>query len=388
MNGLYLTIEDLNSDTSIGVYKKIAGQVGAMMKLDINTWYSYRIGLSDYVFDCGGEKTGYKLRGDHQIGWKKAIYRVIRDFIISNRIDIVYIRSVCTDPGFLKLLKNMRKHVQYIYYEIPTYPLLGENRSQYMLYYKSHEFINLGKSIILNNMDRFCSAFLKRYIDYIVTYTDYSRIYRVPVIRIENGIDMSKIPLRKKNKAKDPIVLIGVANVEQWHGFDRLIIGLKDYYRDKTAAEVQFWIVGNGASIPYLKSLTLESNLQEHIKFWGCKSGSELDKLFDRSDIGISTLGYHRIGLHAGSALKTREYCARGIPFVYSYAEPMMDENSAFSLRVSSDDSPVDIRKVVDFYERSLSDPQMPMNMREFAQQNYDWSVQMKKVFERIRQVK
>ena len=39
--------------------------------------------------------------------------------------------------------------------------------------------------------------------------------------------------------------LIGVAEIHFWHGFDRLIKGLKEYYAHNPGYKVYFHIVGN-----------------------------------------------------------------------------------------------------------------------------------------------
>lgn len=385
MNALYFTIEDITADSASGILKKIIGQVEAMNELNINTWYSYRHDFSDYIFDNGGRKICYKLSGYHKLGWKKAIYKIIENFILKNSVDIVYIRSLCIDKGFMGLLKNIRKHTKYIYYEITTYPISGETRNGYITAFRNHKYISLIKGFMINSIDKFYCIRLKYYVNYIVTYTNYKKIFGIPVVQIENGIDVSKISLREKKENRGSVILIGVANVQRWHGYDRVIKGLADYYKKSGKEEVQFWIVGDGAAVPCLKNLTLQNNLQEYVKFLGCKTGNVLDDLFNMSDIGVSSLGYHRIGLTQGSTLKTREYCARGIPFIYSYDEPMIDGNNIFSLKFDSDDSSIDIQKVIEFYNISTSVPGLKEIMRKFAEQNYGWSIQMKKVFALIK---
>ena len=55
----------------------------------------------------------------------------------------------------------------------------------------------------------------------------------------------------------------------------------------------------------------------------------------------------HRIGLFEGSTLKTREYCAKGIPFIYGYRERGIKESFPYAFRVSANEEPIDLKKII-----------------------------------------
>ena len=67
----------------------------------------------------------------------------------------------------------------------------------------------------------------------------------------------------------------------------------------KTKAEMYFFhIVGDGDAVPQLKKLICSlGNVDKNVIFHGFISGSELEKIYEIGDVGISTIGFHRLGV-------------------------------------------------------------------------------------------
>ena len=58
----------------------------------------------------------------------------------------------------------------------------------------------------------------------------------------------------KKYRKKDgTIVLLAVATLAKWHGYERVIKGLYNYYADGGERNIIFNIVGNGEQNPILQ---------------------------------------------------------------------------------------------------------------------------------------
>jgi hypothetical protein len=110
-------------------------------------------------------------------------------------------------------------------------------------------------------------------------------------------------------------------------------------------------------------------------------TGRALDELFDHSDIAIASLGMHRIGLESASSLKTREYCARGIPFVFAGTDDSFKESFPFALRIPVGDDPVDLSKVLADYQTMLGQIDDPAGqMRSYAFANLSWHTRMSEI--------
>lgn len=176
--------------------------------------------------------------------------------------------------------------------------------------------------------------------------------------------------------------LIGVAEIHFWHGFDRVIKGMYEYYKKPHAEKVYFDVVGDGAlsEMNMLKLLVKNSGLEKYVKFHGNQSGKELDELFEQADFGIASLGRHRSGITKIKTLKNREYAARGIPFIYSEIDEDF-ENMPYVMKASADDSPLDIQKIIDF-DKTLK--LTPSEIRESIVKTLSWKVQMQKVIDEI----
>ena len=99
-----------------------------------------------------------------------------------------------------------------------------------------------------------------------------------------------------------------------------------------------------------------------------------MDEVYDRCTLAIASLGLHRIGLSSASTLKTREYLAKGIPFLYSgIIDVFENEPVSFCLPVEADDSPINIPKLIEFHDfiyASSSQEEVISTIRQYAEEN------------------
>jgi hypothetical protein len=100
-----------------------------------------------------------------------------------------------------------------------------------------------------------------------------------------------------------------------------------------------------------------------------------LDHVFDQYHIAIGSLGIHRNGMKQASALKVREYCSRGIPFMISNNDPDFPPAFPYCLSLPPDDSPISMDTVIGFYHTVYAHQSHPGEMREYAEEHLDWHV-------------
>ena len=87
--------------------------------------------------------------------------------------------------------------------------------------------------------------------------------------------------------------------------------------------------------------------------------------------------------IEGGSAIKTREYVARGLPFVIGHRDPDFKEDAnGFFLSVPADTSPVNMEDVVGFAERILNRKGVSESMRAFADKRLDWKIKMQQMWD------
>lgn len=78
-------------------------------------------------------------------------------------------------------------------------------------------------------------------------------------------------------------------------------------------------------------------------------------------------------------ALKNREYCAKGLPMIFS--ENDLDfENANFVYKAPADESLIDINDVINWYGNLKVSSH---EIREFSKK-FSWDIQMKKVIDNI----
>lgn len=371
MKALFLHFHDFYPHS--GISKKIQFQVSALKECGLDVFlchmmidengYQRRVCNNVVIEDYGNGAFAKLLK------W--VCFKSLTKFIFENQIEFVYIRSFYnTNPPLLKMLRGLKKEGIKVVMELPTYPYDVEVKSPSLSI--SNRIIFLVNRLYRNR--------LKNCLTKIVTFSDYKEIHGVKTINISNGIDFERIKLKTSKSAQpDKLKLLGVAEVHYWHGYDRLIRGMAEYYNNpQRRVDVFFDLVGGGvtAEIIKLQNLTKELNLEKYISFYGESSGEELDYFFEKADFGIASLGRHRSGITKIKTLKTREYAARGIPFIYSEIDDDF-ENMPYIIKAPADESPIDIKSLVDFY-RTLN--LSPVEIRSSIERTLSWRVQMQKV--------
>jgi glycosyltransferase involved in cell wall biosynthesis len=208
-------------------------------------------------------------------------------------------------------------------------------------------------------------------------------LFGLPAIMTDNGVAVESIEwIASPPPLHDgPIRLIGVANLQAWHGYDRVLHGLAEYLKrpdPKRACVVE--IAGEGDALPFLKQTAAALNLENHVVFHGHLSGEALSALFRRGHIGLGNIGMHRTNLaHANaSPLKSREYCARGIPFVIGYVDPDLSSDFPYVFYAPDDETPLDVAALIEFYENlRAARPDFPERLRHFAETHLGWERKM-----------
>jgi len=298
--------------------------------------------------------------------------KYLNEIINLYKIDILYIRNSPPTKKMMSIVKNKRL-IKLL--ENPTYPYEEE-------YKKTQPKL---QRIIFGNDKR---KRMEGLVDLVAVISAEKNLkLDEKFILINNGIQLDSVKVKKQNK-KNYLNLLSIANVAFWHGYDRIIKGLYEYYKTNPEKEIYYHCVGKGSELTNLKKLAKELKLEKYVIFHGTKTGEDLDKVVDECDIAFGSLGFHRTGLTGGSPLKAREYCARGIPFVIAYEDWDFSETFPFVYRIPKDDTPVDVSQVIKWYENLIKEhPNYSIEMRKYAEENLTWDAKMKPVVERINEI-
>ncbi len=334
------------------------------LSVDANNRYDGRL-MDDELIEQFRSRFGI----DKRFQWRFSFDTLLMH-IVKNGFNLVYIRYThFANPFFIRFLKKLKQLDVKVLLEIPTYP-----------YDDEYVHSSLVRRLHLLSEQFFRQRF-KNYLYRIVTFSDEKFVFNVPTLRISNGIDFDAISMRCALPVSGELRLIAVASMEFWHGYDRLIEGLREYYTGEWRVKVSLRLVGvsdNKESLRY-HQLVDRYNLNYCVQFYGIKRGKELDGLVDHSDLAVGCLGVHRKATDIYRSLKNVEYCARGIPFLYAETDPGF-EGKPFVIKAPADESPIDIHQLIAFFEtQRLS----PAEIRSYASE-HSWEKQMKKVIDSL----
>ena len=297
------------------------------------------------------------------------------DYCKQNGIQFVYARCFQNaNPFLIRFFKKLNKLSIKSVTEIPTYPYDQEFAT---FHWKQRYELKI---------DQLFRYRLFKEMAAIVTFSDEEKIFGKRTIRISNGVDFDSIPLHQYHVPSDgSIHLIGVAEVHIWHGYDRLISGIGEYYRKTpNPRQIYFHIVGgvhpnerykSNVFHPGMQAIIDKYGIQDHIIFHGQLFGKELDKVFNQSCFAIGSLARHRSGITIIKTLKNREYATRGIPFIYSEQDSDFD-NKPYVLKAPADESPINVQVILDFMDQHHF---VPEDIRKTVE-HLSWKIQMKKV--------
>lgn len=358
----------ISLDRQTGIMKKVLAQAKVFgSAFDVYTW---GFGENEILYVHDGKVTivdHFKNKLDRRTKYFTALTR----FALEKQAQAFYFRYASADFYLLKALKRFQKNGILSVIEIPSYPYKGE-------------FMHGIKKRMIYLLDSMLRSRLKKYVSRVVIFVENPKsIYGISCINTMNGIDTSDLAA-VHSAPGDTLNLIAVASMLPHHGFDRMIEGLNQYYSQHGDAKpIVFHVVGSGPELKGYQELADKYGLEKYIKFYGQRSGKELDELFEKADVAVGSLGLHRIGLTEGSTLKNREYAVRGLPIIYSTYELFL-KDAFYALEIPSNDSPVDVKNILSFWEQIKNVSNIHETIRKDAVLRCDMNVTMAPVLEYI----
>lgn len=283
--------------------------------------------------------------------------------------DFIYIRRTVADLDYYAFLEHIRNTFPKckIIVEIFTYPY---SRDEFL---KWNAWPFYFKELIVRPR-------LKKVIDRFVTYTKDGNIFGIPTIQTINGIDVSGEKLVdsvKKDSLNNVIDLIAVAIMRRQHGYEWVIKGLHTYYQRNPETEVRLHLVGDGPEKKKYVKLVRQYRLNEHVKIYGTVYGEKLDQIYAQADIALAAFGMYKLKVNRLSALKTREYLAKGLPIATGCPIDVFEETEVpYVCNFTNEGKEIDIFRLVRFYqelqEREGGRANMIKNIRSFAEKTVD----------------
>lgn len=178
----------------------------------------------------------------------------------------------------------------------------------------------------------------------VIQYGNESRYFlfgnRKRTIFMGNSISTKRLSIREQNYKwpSNELKLMAVAKFKAQHGYDRILKAIQVWNLGSKQCKLTLTLIGDGSFLEELRRIIDELNLNEYISMPGRMDLEAIQKEYSTHHLAVSALGLYRLGLHSAGALKAREYCLAGIPFLASGDDPDFDDSCPFRYVVKNED--------------------------------------------------
>ena len=316
----------------------------------------------------------------------KSAFLSLRDYCVKERYDIIYIRRLMSKLLYaVPFIKGVSK-VTPLVYEIPTYPLDTGNSFLYamrdFLEFKIYKLVNPFIKMTLVNL-----------IDDIAIPENWTIFH--------NGIDIDNYDIPNKVMVDDTIRFIIVANISEYHRYERMLYAMKEYI-DVNAIADNLGDVDGGSKDVYgtyqislivispdspayssLKNLATELGIADYITFLNSLPISEIQKLANSCHIGVGQLSDSSKGSNLVNTLKSKDYCAMGIPFFSTCYDTSFEADFPYIFVTEDMDSDIDLSAVIEWFLEINEDPNYRQRMYDFAKENLQYDSLAREIVEK-----
>jgi glycosyltransferase involved in cell wall biosynthesis len=203
-----------------------------------------------------------------------------------------------------------------------------------------------------------------------------------PAIAVGNGIAVDDTPFTgfRPFTGEALELVFSAARFWPWQGLDRILAGLQQH---RGPLRVILHLLGNAVGFEQMIARCRSAAVK--VVCHGLLDGTQADSIYRSAHLGISTLALHRKGMAEACPLKSREYCARGLPFVHAYHDPDLTPTLPWAHALDADDGPITVDALIDavLCSRTIR----PMAIREWAADHLDWMMKLGKMGDFARKV-
>ena len=273
---------------------------------------------------------------------------------------------VSFDRGFLLFVKRLKQSYPEckIILEVFTYPYDKDRFYNKGIIYKDIPYYI--KDVVYRNL-------IYKYVDRIAIYANIEKLWKIKTICIQNGVNVRDIKCKNRGDTVSDqcINMIAVATFQKQHGYERVLIGLGEYYKKGGDRAFHIYMVGDGPEIPYYKDIVRQYHIENNVSFTGVQQGEQLDLYFEKSDLALGVFGLYKNGIEGCSSLKTREYLSRGLPIISGCNEDILSGKKLdFFFEFENNSSVVNMESVISFYDNITKIPKLNENIRRYAEEN------------------
>ncbi|TMP49542.1 MULTISPECIES: glycosyltransferase [unclassified Pseudoalteromonas] len=348
----YLGLVDV--DSAVGVAKKIKNTVDASNALGVDS--------NAYFF-----KTDFK----GLLSFLKSLAKCRSDIVVIRFNDLVF-------PLVFFILIYLRLKNKRVIIDIPTPRVIGLQEISVLIKNPIYRVFRKGVSYLSGSWVLFPA-------NLIIQYADEGRWFKLGLtdktLKMGNGILVrnESTVLRNSVWPANELKLVAVANISNWHGFDRVLKAIAVTNNLQLPYRVTFTLIGEGDELNNLRKLSQTLGVEKNIHFIGKKVGGELSEILAGSHVGISSLGLFRKGLNEASDLKTREYMLSGLPVIGVGVDPDFHSECKFRYVIPNDDSIESLIQLIKSFEKTNFST--PREINKFAHSHLSLEAKVEKIF-------
>lgn len=282
-----------------------------------------------------------------------SIFKCMFQYIIENHYSFVYMRRLMSKLFFAApYFKMLSMHVPIIY-ELPTYPFDKTND----FLYKIRDFLEL-KIFFL----------VEKYITQVLVVLRSNVPVKSSWIVFSNSIDISNYSLSAIPPLEHTIEILAVSNMAVWHRYDRL---LQSIYKYTGNYSIHLTMVSRDTpAYQNIKQLAHSLKLEDKIHFLSDLPLSEIANLSSTMHIGVGNLTYKESGIELISSLKTKDYCAMGLPFFSSCKDTCFPAVFPYHYLIDNSTYEIDLNSIIHWYEQIRLNTHYREEMYHYAEKN------------------
>lgn len=282
-----------------------------------------------------------------------SLFGCLFDYAIQEKFDIIYIRRLMSKLFYAqKYFKSVNKHIP-IVYEIPTFPL------------------DTGNGVLYSLRD-FLEMTMYKCIDKSIRMTLVNLIADMPLrknwYKFHNGIDIDNYHPLNYPELTDTIKFLIVANISEYHHYERMIDAMHTYSGDK---KIDLTIISpDSNAYEIIKNKVKSLNLSGMVHCLPAMNMSEIEKIAEQSHIGVAQLSTSEKGSNLVNTLKSKDYCAFGLPFFSTCYDTSFEKDFPFAYITESMDEEINLNGIIDWYLNIHSDKNYRQKMFDYARNN------------------
>lgn len=282
--------------------------------------------------------------------------------------DLIYIRRLMSKLFYAaSSIRRTGKCIPIIY-EIPTYPL-DTNET---LLYRLRDSLEMKLYSSLDNYITLTTVILRQDLKLPDNW-----------ISFHNGIDINNYSVTAIPELGSEIRFLAVANMADWHRYDRMIYAMREYSGKYT---VRLIIVApENKTVNNLKTLVHSHNMESMVEFAGKNDVSSIRELARDCHIGVGQLSWSYDCPPQINTIKTKEYCAMGLPFFTSCRDTSFDSDYPYAYVLKKMDDELNLEDVIGWYEKIHENPSYKQEMYDYAKDNLQFHELVNQIQDRLK---